>query len=176
MEEKDLGNTIKLEAKVIPSQSFQKMLQTLAANHLETHPLIKKALRAGAQYLVKQGKARLKAGLSPGIDHTGDLSRSMGVVVKKSSPGTLAGFRRGQTGNGKIYGGQLSWLIDRGTAERQTAKGYNRGMSGHGQNGDAASLYFWKKTRDEDTGEALQLIEDGIRMAFNDIMGAKSGR
>lgn len=162
---------ILFDAKVTPSGQLLKMMQDLQKDRLDHNPELKKALRVGARYLMNQGKRRLREGENHDIRHTGNLARSMVIHVKSSNLGALVGFRNGEK-NGRIYEGYHSWLVDQGSGPRKTLKGYYRGKSGHGKNGPAGSLSFWTTTKNEDTGEALLMVEDGIQMAFDKIMGA----
>ena len=71
---------------------------------------------------------------------------------------------------GREARGYHAWLVDRGTDERKTHQGYNRGRGGHGDRSMSTSLGFWTKTREQDGDEALYKVKEGIDRAFSIIL------
>ena len=162
---------MKYNVQVTMSPELRQVLTMLQGQKLSKHPLIKKALNDGARYLMDQGKSRLKAGLDPTVTHTGNLLRAFTARVKRSREGALAGFTLVGGRGGKEARGYHAWLVDRGTSERETHQGYNRGRGGYGKHSHSSSLGFWTKTRESDGDEALLRVRDGIDRAFYAILG-----
>ena len=150
------------EVNIIVSPELRKFMQDFSNDKFLQSPAIKRALKQGVSFLVREGRKNLKAGESKTVKHTGNLLRSMYGRVKRAGTGALAGFR---TAGG--YKGYHGVLVDRGTQDRYTAKGYYRGRSGHGKHSDSHSLGFWTNVRNDDADEALTRIEDGITVALS---------
>ena len=83
---------IQLDLLNLPRVS--KVLQDL--QHLQEIDInIRKGLKQGARYLIKQGKARLKARMKSGYKGvSGNLLRSFKSTIKRKNRGILAGFKR----------------------------------------------------------------------------------
>jgi hypothetical protein len=147
---------------IVVSPALQRFMDTFASDKFLQDPRIKRALKQGVAFLVREGRKNLKAGESKTVKHTGNLLKSMYGKVKRSGTGALAGF---STSNGRK--GYHGVLVDRGTAERYTSKGYYRGRSGYGKHSDSHSLGFWTDVRNQDADEALTKVEDGITIALS---------
>ncbi len=169
----------KFNVQVELSPQLQQALSLLEGRkkRLSRHPLIRKALNDGARYLMNKGKERLKQGLDPTVQHTGNLMHAFTARVKRNREGALAGFTLAggkQSGHHKgdtEVKGWHAWLVDRGTEQRTTREGYNRGRSGHGKNSHSSSLGYWTKTRENDGDAALSRVMDGVDVAFSQILG-----
>lgn len=160
----------KLQVQLTMSPELQQIIAGLRSGKLLKHPAIRKALNDGVRYLTREGKERLKAGEDHTVPHTGNLLRAFSVRVKKSREGALAGFVLVGGRGGREARGYHAWLVDRGTEERKTHQGYNRGRSGHGARSMSTSLGFWTKTREQDGDEALYKVKEGIDRAFSIIL------
>lgn len=118
-------------------------------------------LKQGARYLIRKGRLRLRQRMKSGTKGvTGNLLRSFKYTVKKRNKGVLAGFKGGKGG------GNHSWLIDKGTKDRYTKKGYFRGRV-HRKTGIGNK--FWTDTRKTETNGAMKIILDKLQETVNNI-------
>lgn len=119
------------------------------------------ALRQGARYLIRKGRLRLRQRMKSGSKGvTGNLLRSFKTTVKKRNRGVLAGFKGGKGG------GNHSWLIDKGTKDRYTEKGYYRGRI-HRKTGIGNK--FWTDTRNSETNGAMRIVLVKLQETINNI-------
>lgn len=130
---------------------------------------VSKGLRKGGNYLIRQGKDRLKATAKRTYSYvdkfgktrhrkgqkTGNLRRSMAITIFKGNKGVIAGFRYG------AKGGNHAHLVDKGTQERTTTQGYRRGK--------IIGSKFWTTTREQDTPTAQEKILDGLDRALEKL-------
>jgi hypothetical protein len=169
-----MNSNVTLDVKLYASPEIEAALKILRGTGIDTHPYIKRALRRGVTYLVRQGRSKLKRGMDKTVEHTGNLERAFSARVKRSQPGALAGFiLTGTTADGRELKGYHAALVDRGTTSRYTSSGAYRGRGGHGKNSHSSSLSFWTSTRDNDADEALRRVEEGLDTAIAKIMGAQ---
>lgn len=119
------------------------------------------ALRQGARYLIRKGRLRLRQRMKSGSKGvTGNLLRSFKFTIKKKNKGVLAGFKGGSGG------GNHSWLIDKGTKDRYTKKGYFRGRV-HRKTGIGNK--FWTDTRNSETNGAMRIVLVKLQETINNI-------
>lgn len=83
---------------------------------------ISSALKSGLKIIKNQGKANLT---TRNKEKTGNLKKAFSVSVRKKVVG-YTGFKRSNKRKG-IKGGNHAHLVDRGTKDRYTKKGYYRG-------------------------------------------------
>ena len=118
-------------------------------------------LKQGARYLIRKGRLRLRQRMKSGSKGvTGNLLRSFKFTIKKRNKGVLAGFKGGKNG------GNHSWLIDRGTQDRYTKKGYFRGRV-HRKSG--VGNKFWTDTKNTDTNNAMKIVMMKLQETVNNI-------
>ena len=121
----------------------------------------KDALRDGARYLLRKGRTRLRQRMKSGTKGvTGNLLRSFKYTIKKKNRGLLAGFKGGKGG------GNHSWLIDKGTKDRYTRKGYFRGRV-HRKTGIGNK--FWTDTRKSESNNAMRIVLVKLQETVNNI-------
>lgn len=121
----------------------------------------KDALRDGARYLLRKGRTRLRQRMKSGTKGvTGNLLRSFKYTIKKKNRGVLAGFKGGKGG------GNHSWLIDKGTKDRYTKKGYFRGRV-HRKTGIGNK--FWTDTRKSESNNAMRIVLVKLQETVNNI-------
>lgn len=121
----------------------------------------KDALRDGARYLLRKGRTRLRQRMKSGTKGvTGNLLRSFKYTIKKKNRGVLAGFKGGKDG------GNHSWLIDKGTKDRYTRKGYFRGRV-HRKTGIGNK--FWTDTRKSESNNAMRIVLVKLQETVNNI-------
>ena len=121
----------------------------------------KDALRNGARYLLRKGRTRLRQRMKSGTKGvTGNLLRSFKYTIKKKNRGVLAGFKGGKGG------GNHSWLIDKGTKDRYTKKGYFRGRV-HRKTGIGNK--FWTDTRNSESNNAMRIVLVKLQETVNNI-------
>lgn len=123
----------------------------------EQKPIIKSALRDSGNILITAGKSSF---LARNKKKTGNLYRSFTSQLKKKNTGILIGFKRG------VGMGNHSHLIDRGTVDRYTKKGYFRGRIAGSDRGKTGATYFWTDVVKVRGQEAM----DNIMMAVYDAV------
>ena len=111
---------------------------------------IQNALRQGAKVIQDAGKTNLA---SRNKVNKGNLKKSFSIKVVKKKAYALSGFKRPK--------GAHSFLVDRGTAKRYTAKGYYRGA--------AKPSYFWSDAVEANGGKALKTLMNAIYDALAEI-------
>lgn len=129
-------------------------------SEIEKKPVIRKAYKAGGQILITAGKSSF---LAKNRKKTGNLYRSFTSKLKKKNSGILVGFRRG------VGLGNHSHLIDRGTTDRYTKKGYYRGRIEGTENGKRGATFFWTDVVESRGQEAMDRIMDAIYDAVDEI-------
>lgn len=119
------------------------------------------SLKLGARYLIRKGKLRLRQRMKSGSKGvTGNLLNSFKFRIKKKNKGVLTGFKGGKGG------GNHSWLIDQGTKDRWTRKGYFRGRV-HRKTGIGNK--FWSDTRTQEVNNAMRIVLIKLQETINNI-------
>ena len=113
---------------------------------------IRSGMIQGAKVFTRLGRKNLRA---RNDEHTGNLLQSMRWKSARNSLAVYAGFERSYKFQALKGVGNHAHLVDRGTRDRYTKKGYFRGKM--------PASYFWTDTRNEGGGEAMRHIERGIR-------------
>ena len=139
-------------AKIIGIERINRLVADL--QEIDQNKAIKAGLRKGAMVFIRLGRSTLR---SRNNKHTGNLMKSFRVRVKKRSLGSLAGFSMNYSRMAEEGYGSHSWLVDRGTVQRWTKKGQNRGIM--------PASYFWTDTKEQGGSEAIRAIEQGIHDA-----------
>jgi hypothetical protein len=138
--------------------AVMRKLGTLST--VEQRAVIRKAYKESGKILITAGKSSYMA---RNKKRTGGLYRSLTAKLKKKNSGVLSGFRRGPgLGNG-------AHLIDRGTADRYTKKGYYRGRIDGTDNGKTGRTYFWTDVVEAKGDEAMNRIMDAVFDAVEEI-------
>ena len=112
---------------------------------------IRSGMIQGAKVFTRLGRKNLRA---RNDEHTGNLLQSMRWKSARNSLAVYAGFERSYKFEALKGVGNHAHLVDRGTKDRYTKKGYYRGKM--------PASYFWTDTRNEGGGEAMRSIEKGI--------------
>lgn len=112
---------------------------------------IKQGEIKAAKYLITRGKSALEASL---LSHSDHLIKSFTYKLKKGKfSGVLVGFKRPD--------GNAAHLVDKGTVDRKTRAGANRGhIKGSG---------FWTNTRERYAPEAMDMIMNSVEQAIRKI-------
>ena len=113
---------------------------------------IRSGMIQGAKVFTRLGRKNLRA---RNDEHTGNLLQSMRWKSARNSLAVYAGFERSYKFEALKGVGNHAHLVDRGTKDRYTKKGYYRGKM--------PASYFWTDTRNEGGGEAMRHIERGMR-------------
>ena len=142
----------RIGAKIIGIERINRLVADL--QEIDQNKAIKAGLRKGAMVFIRLGRSTLR---SRNNKHTGNLMKSFRVRVKKRSLGSLAGFAMNYTRLAEEGYGSHSWLVDRGTVQRKTKAGLNRGIM--------PASYFWTDTKEQGGNEAIRAIEQGIHEA-----------
>ena len=108
------------------------------------------------QDIIDAGKANLA---SRNKEKTGNLKKSFGIRVNKSKAYALGGHRR--------PAGAHSYLIDRGTKKRYTAKGYYRGSIS--RNSPQHGTLYWTDAVNSNGEKALNSLMNAIYQALDEI-------
>lgn len=147
---------------------IQKALEQVS--QVDQNNILKKGYKEGSKLMIVAGKASF---LAHNKKHKGNLYRSFTDKLKrkkKNASGILVGFKRGKGL------GNHSHLIDRGTTDRYTKKGYYRGRiddTSTGSNGKpkTGKTYFWTRVVDAKGQEAMDRIVDSVINALESIKG-----
>lgn len=145
-------NDIRIGAEIIGIKRINRLVADL--QEIDKNKAIKAGLQKGAMVFIRLGRSTLR---SRNNKHTGNLMKSFRVRVKKRSLGSLAGFSMNYSRMAEEGYGSHSWLVDRGTVQRWTKKGQNRGIM--------PASYFWTDTKEQGGSEAIRAIEQGIHDA-----------
>lgn len=142
-------------------QEYQAVMRKLGElSDAEKKPVIKKAMSQSGRILIAAGKSSF---LALNKKKTGNLYRSFTSKFKKKNTGILIGFRRGKGL------GNHAHLIDRGTVNRYTKKGYFRGRIAGTEHGKTGATYFWSDVVRTKGQEAMERIMDAVYEAVDSI-------
>lgn len=139
-----------IEVKQIDVDNINYLIRELT--EFEKNKTIKRGLLDAGKVFQAGGKTRLRQRLSNGKGRTGHLLNSFQIRVKKNKAGVLTGF------NG---GGRHSHLVDRGTKQRFTKSGENRGKM--------PANRFWSDTESMDYPKAIDKLFLGLEKAIEKI-------
>lgn len=126
-------------------------------NNLLDKREVRKGLRDASRMLVKQGKQNLKSKLKGKSTY---LLSSTSYRIKRKNTGALIGWKlpiKIQQKNSTRLSG-AAWWIDRGTVERKTSKGYNRGH--------VTGTKFWSDVANNDVDRAMNMVARAIQSAM----------
>lgn len=154
---------------VLDEQQYAALMKKLdILTEVEKQEVINKALKAGATLLSESGKQQLVATILHPENSTGRLFKSMNVKVMKAKknkgPVGYSGFKR-STKKDKSGGGNAAHLVDRGTVDRYTKKGYYRGK--------VKGSLFWTQTVQNQGDKAMDLLLNAIDEAIENIWNKK---
>ena len=127
---------------------------------VDKKPVLRKAYKSGGQILITAGKTSF---LSKNKKKTGNLYKSFTSKMKKKNGGILIGFRRGKGL------GNHAHLIDRGTVDRYTKRGYYRGKIEDTTGGKTGKTFFWTEVVQAKGEEAMERIMDAVFDAVEEI-------
>lgn len=155
---------------VLDKADYARLVKTLdEAGDIDTRPAIQRALRSGMQSMVSAGKSNLSMRNST---KTGNLKRSFTIkVTKRKKVGSnyaLGGFKR-SAGKNAIGGGNHAHLVDRGTANRWTRRGYYRGSVSRGM--PNTGTRFWTDAVQSEGPRALNNLTNVIQSELKKLMG-----
>ena len=140
---------------------YQAVIRKLSElSDAEKKPVIRKAMSQSGKILIAAGKSSF---LARNKKKTGNLYKSFTSKFKKKNTGILIGFRRGKGL------GNHSHLIDRGTVDRWTKRGYFRGRIAGTDNGKTGATYFWSDVVRIKGQEAMDRIMDAVYEAVDNI-------
>lgn len=145
------------QVKILNREALLGLIDGL--EDFEKDKALNQGLKKGGRLLANQGKKRLKQSMHHPAGVTGNLLKSFHVKTKRHKLGMLVGFKN-RLGN-------HAHLLDLGTKDRQTKKGYNRGKIPSLSSG--FKLYFWSDTKDSYINPAVEEIYKGIEKAVDRI-------
>lgn len=144
-------------------QEYQAVVRKLGElSNVEQKGVIRSALKQSGNILINAGKSSF---LAKNKKKTGNLYRSFTSQYKKKNTGILIGFRRGKGL------GNHAHLIDYGTVDRYTKKGYFRGRIAGTDHGKTGATYFWSDVVQAKGNEAMERIMEAVFDAVNQIKG-----
>jgi len=114
---------------------------------------IQAGLRAATNVFINAGRTNLKVRMKDKKGDSGNLLKSFKSKLKSNSLGALAGFNQL---------GMHAHLLDLGTQERTTSKGYNRGK--------VTGNSFWTDAINSNENTALNKVYEGIENGINKIL------
>lgn len=118
---------------------------------------IRAGLRDASKMLMERGKSNLRARMKSGSNGvTGNLLRAFIYKIKTKNRGSLIGFDYSSEGKGSH-----AHLVDRGTTERNTRRGYSRGK--------IEGNKFWTDVNNNDTDRAMNMVARAIQSAIAKI-------
>lgn len=106
--------------------------------------------KAAIQTVVKAARRDLKSILSTSEDSTGETARALGVKNARRKAVTMLGAKTG--GN---YNGQLIHILEQGTQNRRTKKGYNRGA--------VMGLQFYQQAFTSNKSNLISKFDENLR-------------
>ena len=139
----------------------QGLDDVLTAFNYLNHILDKREIRAGlkdaSKMLMEKGKENLRTRMKSGPSGvTGNLLRAFRFKIKSKNRGSLIGFDYSREGKGSH-----AHLVDRGTSERKTRRGYSRGK--------IEGNKFWTDVNNNDTERAMNMVARAIQSAIAKI-------
>ena len=117
---------------------------------------VRSALREGIQVIINAGKSNLSQ--RNGVK-TGNLKKSFTKSVRAKKGVAYAGFKRSMPGK-RVHGANHSYLVDRGTQKRWTAKGYYRGSVS--KTAPNTGTRFWTDAVESQGPVAMNKLMDAI--------------
>lgn len=106
--------------------------------------------KSAIQTVVKAARRDLKSILSTSEDSTGETAKSLGVKNARRKAVTMLGAKT----DGK-YNGQLIHILEQGTQNRRTKKGYNRGA--------VMGLQFYQQAFTSNKSNLINKFDDNLR-------------
>lgn len=144
---------------VLDEADYQRAMIALnKLDKVEQGKVIQNALKSGMKPMIAQGKSNLS---TRNKKRTGNLSGSFGLRTNKKKAYSVAGHRRPM--------GAAAHLVDRGTAERYTKKGYYRGSVSKGNPNHGS--HYWTDAVNQEGPRALDGLMDAIYTEISNIMG-----
>lgn len=154
---------------ILDEMSYTQVYAKLTGlSEFEKEGIMDRALKEGARVIARQGRANLKARNKM---HTGKLLKAVTVWSKKKRGKAYGGFLR----NGDItkpiksWGGSAAHLVDRGTKERYTKKGYYRGSvsKGNPQTGSRFWYDAFEQKKNDAAQKVMKTVDDCMRLIMN---------
>lgn len=139
---------------VLDKATYQEMQRKLKMlEEVDKTAAVSKGLQEGAKPIVAEGKVNLASRNKRGTKaKSAHLANSFATSLKKKDSSIRIGFRR--------PGGAAAHLVDKGTAERYTKKGYYRGSVSKGNPKHGSR--FWTDAVLSKGQEALEILADAI--------------
>lgn len=123
---------------------------------IEESETVNQALKEGAKIIANQAKSLISVRLKK---KTGNLVSSPAVMVKKKTGRAYAGYRRPE--------GSHAHILDKGTINRKTRKGYDRGR--------IQAVNFHEDAISMKQSQVTNTIVDSIEMSIRKIIERNNG-
>lgn len=152
----------------LDEKDYQRMQNILSGlDEVDQAKAIQSSLKEGMKILIAQGKTNLA---SRNKVVSGNLKKSFSISVNRKKAFSLGGFKR-SSGKKEIGGGNHSYLVDKGTKNRYTKKGYYRGSVSKGRPNTGSE--FWTDAVQTQGDAALNRLMDAIYESVDKIMANK---
>lgn len=141
----------KLSVKVENIEDIHRLVDDL--KKVDQDRAVKSGLGKGAKVFSRIGRQNLSR---RNDEHTGNLRGSFITKVSRKGLTAYSGFNRSAkvAEESGISQGNHAHLVDRGTKQRRTKAGHNRGIM--------PASYFWSDARREGADEASKAVWDGV--------------
>lgn len=137
--------------------SYQKFLNIMnSMEKVDQGPAVRGALNQAVKVIMEAGKSNLNA---RNKSKTGNLKKSFTKSVRAKKGVAYAGFKRSMPGK-RVHGANHSYLVDRGTQKRWTAKGYYRGSVS--KTAPNTGTRFWTDAVESQGPVAMNKLMDAI--------------
>lgn len=138
-----------MKAQIVDIERVYSLVDEL--KQVDKNKAIKSGLKRGAAVFVRVGKSELRRRNN---QHTGNLIRSFTTRLAKRKLSAYSGFNRRTKLKSDKGLGNHAHLVDRGTTDRYTKKGYYRGKM--------PASYFWTEAKNRGEAEAMKKVEEGV--------------
>lgn len=136
---------------------LERINQTIyGLRDIEKDRVIREGLRRGTRIFINAGKSNLRSRLKRKKKGTGNLLKSFRNKVKRNKLGALAGYNRL---------GMHSHLVDKGTKDRATRRGYKRGRM--------PANHFWTDAINSNSTTVVNGVYEGINRGITRILNRR---
>ena len=151
------------------------MMKLKAMSELERAAVVHKGLQEGVKVFIRAGKSSFQQTKSRNphnvamakkmaVKRGGGLAKSFSTFSRKKRTSAYAGFKRST-------GGGIAHMVDRGTGERYTSKGFYRGSVSKGSPNTGSR--FWTNAVQRNGNKAVQELMDSVNKSIRAILNQR---
>lgn len=144
-------------------------------SELEKQAVVSKGLEEGVKIFIKAGKSSFQATKSKNPHNVrmaakmaakrgGGLAKSFSTFHRKKRTSAYAGFKRST-------GGGIAHMVDRGTGERYTSRGFYRGSVSAGSPNTGSR--FWTNAVQNNGTRAINELMDSVEKSVKKILNSR---